>query len=64
MLADEVLFVGDEYLKKSLKIEEIILLERTALIVSRAADTLKKFCNKILLKIIVNGFNMEIQRTR
>lgn len=42
MLADEVLFVGDEYLKKSLKIEEIILLERTALIVSRTADTLKK----------------------
>ena len=49
---------------KSLKIEEIILLERTALIVSCAADTLKKFCNKILLKIIVNGFNMEIQRIR
>ncbi|MBD5548893.1 MAG: ABC transporter ATP-binding protein [Lachnospiraceae bacterium] len=50
MLVDEVLSVGDErFRKKSYKkMEELMLSDRTVLIVSHATDTLKKFCNKIL----------------
>lgn len=50
MLVDEVLSVGDErFRKKSFKkMEELMLSDRTVLIVSHATDTLKKFCNKVL----------------
>lgn len=50
MLVDEVLSVGDErFRKKSYKkMEELMLSDRTVLIVSHATDTLKKFCDKIL----------------
>lgn len=50
MLVDEVLSVGDErFRKKSFKkMEELMLSDRTVLIVSHATDTLKKFCDKIL----------------
>lgn len=50
MLVDEVLSVGDErFRKKSFKkMEELMMSDRTVLIVSHATDTLKKFCNKIL----------------
>lgn len=50
MLVDEVLSVGDErFRKKSYKkMEELMLSDRTVLIVSHATDTLKKFCNKVL----------------
>lgn len=50
MLVDEVLSVGDEkFRKKSFKkMEELMLSDRTVLIVSHATDTLKKFCDKVL----------------
>lgn len=50
MLVDEVLSVGDErFRKKSFKkMEELMLSDRTVLIVSHATDTLRKFCDKIL----------------
>ena len=50
MLVDEVLSVGDErFRKKSYnKMEELMLSERTVLIVSHATETLKKFCDRIL----------------
>lgn len=50
MLVDEVLSVGDErFRKKSYKkMEELILSDRTVLIVSHATNTLKKFCDNIL----------------
>lgn len=50
MLVDEVLSVGDEHFRKKSykKMEELMLSDRTVLIVSHATDTLKKFCNKIL----------------
>jgi len=50
MLVDEVLSVGDErFRKKSYKkMEELMLSDRTVLIVSHATNTLKKFCDKIL----------------
>ena len=50
MLVDEVLSVGDErFRKKSYKkMEELMLSDRTVLIVSHATETLKKFCDKIL----------------
>ena len=50
MLVDEELSVGDErFRKKSFKkMEELMLSDRTVLIVSHATDTLKKFCDKIL----------------
>ncbi len=50
MLVDEVLSVGDErFRKKSFKkMEELMLSDRTVLIVSHATETLKKFCNKVL----------------
>lgn len=50
MLVDEVLSVGDErFRKKSFKkMEELMLSDRTVLIVSHATETLKKFCNNVL----------------
>lgn len=50
MLVDEVLSVGDEkFRKKSFKkMEELMLSDRTVLIVSHATDTLKKFCDNVL----------------
>lgn len=50
MLVDEVLSVGDErFRKKSYKkMEELMMSDRTVLIVSHATDTLKKFCDRIL----------------
>ncbi len=50
MLVDEVLSVGDEHFRQKSykKMEELILSDRTVLIVSHATDTLKKFCNKVL----------------
>lgn len=50
MLVDEVLSVGDErFRKKSYKkMEELMLSNRTVLIVSHATNTLKKFCDKVL----------------
>ena len=50
MLVDEVLSVGDErFRKKSFKkMEELMLSDRTVLIVSHATETLKKFCDNVL----------------
>lgn len=50
MLVDEVLSVGDErFRKKSYKkMEELMMSDRTVLIVSHATGTLKKFCDRIL----------------
>lgn len=50
MLVDEVLSVGDEHFRKKsyAKMEELMLSNRTVLIVSHATDTLKKFCDSIL----------------
>lgn len=50
MLVDEVLAVGDEkFRKKSFrKMEQLMLSDRTVLIVSHNTETLKKFCNRIL----------------
>ena len=50
MLVDEVLSVGDEHFRKKSykKMEELMLSNRTVLIVSHATDTLKKFCDRIL----------------
>lgn len=50
MLVDEVLSVGDEHFRKKSykKMEELMLSDRTVLIVSHATDTLKKFCDRIL----------------
>lgn len=50
MLVDEVLSVGDErFRQKSYKkMEDLMLSDRTVLIVSHATNTLKKFCNKVL----------------
>ena len=50
MLVDEVLSVGDEHFRQKSykKMEELMLSNRTVLIVSHATDTLKKFCDNIL----------------
>ena len=50
MLVDEVLSVGDEHFRKKSykKMEELMLSNRTVLIVSHATDTLKKFCDDVL----------------
>lgn len=63
MLVDEVLSVGDErFRKKSYKkMEELMLSNRTVLIVSHATDTLKKFCDDVLW--INDGCLMQIGNT-
>lgn len=50
MLVDEVLSVGDEkFRKKSYnKMSELMVSDRTVLIVSHSTDTLKTFCDRIL----------------
>ncbi len=50
MLVDEVLSVGDEHFRQKSykKMEELMLSDRTVLIVSHATNTLKKFCEKVL----------------
>lgn len=50
MLVDEVLSVGDEHFRQKSykKMEELMMSERTVLIVSHATDTLQYFCDKIL----------------
>lgn len=50
MLVDEVLSVGDErFRQKSYKkMEELMLSDRTVLIVSHATNTLKQFCDQVL----------------
>lgn len=50
MLVDEVLSVGDEHFRQKSfkKMEELMLSDRTVLIVSHATNTLKQFCDKIL----------------
>lgn len=55
--------MGDErFRRKSYKkMEELILSDRTVLIVSHATDTLKKFCDKVLW--INDGQFMKIGET-
>lgn len=50
MLVDEVLSVGDEHFRQKSykKMEDLMLSDRTVLIVSHATRTLQQFCNKIL----------------
>lgn len=50
MLVDEVLSVGDErFRKKSYKkMEELMMSDRTVLIVSHATETLTHFCDEVL----------------
>ena len=50
MLVDEVLSVGDEHFRKKSykKMTELMLSNRTVLIVSHATDPLQKFCNRII----------------
>lgn len=50
MLVDEVLSVGDEHFRQKSykKMEDLMLSNRTVLIVSHATDTLKKFCDEVL----------------
>lgn len=66
MLVDEVLSVGDEHFRKKsyAKMEELMLSNRTVLIVSHATDTLKKFCDSILWindgKFIKSGETEEV----
>lgn len=50
MLVDEVLSVGDEHFRQKSykKMEELMMSNRTVLIVSHATSTLKKFCDQVL----------------
>ena len=50
MLVDEVLSVGDEHFRKKSfkKMEELMMSDRTVLIVSHATNTLEQFCNRVL----------------
>lgn len=50
MLVDEVLSVGDEHFRQKSykKMEELMMSDRTVLIVSHATNTLKQFCDKVL----------------
>lgn len=50
MLVDEVLSVGDEHFRQKSykKMEELMMSDRTVIIVSHATNTLKKFCNQVL----------------
>lgn len=63
MLVDEVLSVGDEHFRKKSyqKMKELMMSNRTVLIVSHATNTLQKFCDKVLW--IDNGKFMEIGET-
>lgn len=63
MLVDEVLSVGDEHFRKKsyAKMEELMMSNRTVLIVSHATETLKKFCDNILW--INDGKFMELGET-
>lgn len=64
MLVDEVLSVGDErFRKKSFKkMEELMMSDRTVLIVSHATNTLEKFCDKVLW--INDGQFMQLGETK
>lgn len=50
MLVDEVLSVGDEHFRKKSykKMEELMMGNRTVMIVSHATDTLRKFCDDVM----------------
>lgn len=50
MLVDEVLSVGDEHFRQKSykKMEDLMMSNRTVLIVSHATPTLKKFCDQVL----------------
>lgn len=50
MLVDEVLSVGDEHFRKKSfkKMEDLMLSDRTVLIVSHATNTLQQFCDRVL----------------
>ena len=63
MLVDEVLSVGDEHFRKKSyqKMKELMMSNRTVLIVSHATETLKKFCVRVFW--IENGTFMEIGET-
>ncbi len=63
MLVDEVLSVGDEHFRKKSykKMEELMLSNRTVLIVSHAINTLKQFCDEVLW--INDGKFMELGKT-
>lgn len=63
MLVDEILSVGDEHFRQKSykKMEELMLSNRTVLIVSHATETLKKFCDKVLW--INNGKFVELGDT-
>lgn len=63
MLVDEVLSVGDEHFRQKSykKMEELMLSDRTVLIVSHATDTLKKFCDEVLW--INDGVFMQMGNT-
>ncbi len=63
MLVDEVLSVGDEHFRKKSyqKMKELMMSNRTVLIVSHATETLKKFCDRVFW--IDNGTFMEIGET-
>ena len=63
MLVDEVLSVGDEHFRQKSykKMEELMLSDRTVLIVSHATETLKQFCDKVLW--INNGKFMMLGKT-
>lgn len=63
MLVDEVLSVGDEHFRKKSyqKMKELMMSNRTVLIVSHATETLKKFCDRVFW--IDNGKYMELGET-
>ncbi len=50
MLVDEVLSVGDEHFRQKSfrKMEDLMMSDRTVLIVSHATNTLEKFCDQVL----------------
>ena len=63
MLVDEVLSVGDEHFRQKSykKMEELMMSDRTVLIVSHATNTLKKFCDNVLW--INDGHFMKLGKT-